>query len=356
MRYVRTQNLKIGDLNGKDIFSYNNSLLLAKGEPLSLKKIKRLEELGYGGIYITDSFSEDLEIHDVVSDNLRMCATNNVKSLFEEAIFNKPRNEGRAISNIKQLVNDMVQDILENKNVVIDLINLKQYDDYTFSHSVNVAILSIVMGTSMKLNQFMLNELGVAAMLHDIGKIFTDKDILNKNGKLTNDEYEQIKKHSDYGWIYVKRNNAFSEQIEKAVLMHHERFDGTGYPHGACKDEIPVFAKIISLADVYDAMTSDRPYRTRCLPSEAMEYIMGGSSTLFDPQIVKSFVGKVAPYPTGTVVVLSNGARGIVVENHAATSIRPKIRIIDGEQLTDEYCDLSSVDENLNITIKEVVY
>lgn len=353
MRYVTLRNLKHGDINARDILTYDHRFLLSKGEIITERKIQRLSAMGYNGIFITDEISKDLEIPEVVSDNLRVKAVETVRTFFDDVLFERTKDQAKKLWDIRSIVNGMVTDILENNEVVVDLVSLKQFDNYTFTHSVNVAILAIVIGTSMNLNQYMLTELGLAAILHDIGKIFVDKSILNKPDSLTPNEYDHIKKHPEFGWVYLKKDSMFSFDVEQGVLMHHERYNGTGYPNGVAGEDISLYARIIAVADVYDAMTSDRPYKTSVLPSDAMKVITDGSGKLFDPMVVKTFAGKVSPYPTGTIVKLSNGEKGIVVENTVNESVWPKVRIIENDKLTDKYIDFMT---DTDISIVEMIY
>ena len=189
----------------------------------------------------------------------------------------------------------------------------------------------------------------------DIGKVFIDKDILNKPGSLTEEEYELIKSHSTFGYEYLKKGNKYPLN-HVGVLDHRERYGGGGYPSGIKEDLISYFGRIIAVAYAYDALTSDRPYREALLPSEAMEYVMGSVSTLFDPDIVKVFVRKIAPYPIGTCVRLSNGMVGIVVENYEDLCMRPLIRVFQdqGEEIEPYEIQLSDP-HALCLTIVEVI-
>ncbi len=248
------------------------------------------------------------------------------------------------------MVNDIVSEITINENATVNMMDLKVFDDYTYYHSVNVSVLSIVVGAAEGLGKSKLYELGLGALLHDIGKVFVPKEILNKSGKLTPEEFEEIKKHSLMGNWYLREKWQVPIESNVAVLSHHEKYDGSGYPYGLKSDRISRFGKIVAVADVYDALTSDRPYRPALSPSEAMEYVMGGSGTLFDPKVVEVFAKKIVPYPVGTCVTLSNGLTAIVTGNYIRCGMRPKIMIISGPQkgvVFDLYNDMSL----LNVTI-----
>ncbi len=326
MRYVPVSSLLEGMVTGKNLYDKNHKLLLRKGAQIHKRYINRIVELGYQGMYIDDDVSKDIELRDIISEDLRFMTVKSIKDMM--LIDTNDKHRSYKINKTKQLINQIVEEILDNQDAIINLIDLKFYDDYTFFHSVNVAVLSIVIGTAIDLNKQELIQLGIGAVLHDIGKMFVDKEILNKKGKLTDEELKHLQRHSEFGYQYLKETYELPMRSCIAVLQHHERYDGNGYPNQLAKDEISLFARIITIADVYDALISKRPYRKALLPSEAMEYIMANGGLMFDVDLVKVFVRKVAPYPIGTLVKLSNGYSGIVKENNDEACLRPMIKII----------------------------
>lgn len=330
MRFVPISSLIEGMVCGKSLYDVSQQLLLRKGTVIQKGYIKRIEELGYQGIYIEDELSKDIEVKDVISDELRMSAIKAVKDI---CIYAEQPKAAKAqldekVNNTKLLISHIVEQILESKDTMLNLIDLKFYDDYTFFHSVNVAVLSILIGVELGLDKSDLLNLGLASILHDIGKMFVDKDILNKPGKLTPEEYEMVKEHPTYGFNFLKESYEIPTTAYVAVLQHHEKYDGTGYPMQKAKDEISLIGRIIGISDVYDALTSKRPYRSPLLPSEAMEYVMANGGIMFDVMLTKIFARKVAPFPNGTYVKLSNGLMGIVAENFEDACMRPKVKII----------------------------
>lgn len=354
MRFVPTGCLKVDMMLGKTLYGENGQVWLCEGTLLKPSYIKRINELGYNGVYIQDDLSKDIEVIDVISEDLKQKTISAIKNVFIDCeIENTEENN---LEKTKQLVKDIIEDILNNENLMVNIVDLKIFDDYTFYHSVNVAVLSIVLGVALKLNKEELYELGLAALLHDIGKVFISKDILLKPGKLTDEEFDEIKTHSDKGYTYLREKFQIPLKSYMGVLEHHERFDGSGYPSGKKGREISLFGRIISIADVYDALTSDRPYRKGLLPSDGMEYIMGGCGTMFDPDFVKIFARKVAPYPLGTCVKLSDNKLGIVVKNYEDCCMRPKVKIIkeNEESIESYYIDLKTDSDYLKVTIIEV--
>lgn len=355
MRFVPLGCLREGMTVGKTIYGKNSERMLVVGTVLDNHIIYGLSRLKYSGIYIEDDISRDIEIVNVISEDLRLEATKGMKRIFiiaENSNFSAVRT-----SDISKQIESIIDELLSNKNLMVNMIDLKCFDNYTYAHSVNVAVLSIIIGITMGMRKNALSRLGLGAIMHDIGKVFINKGIINKPGKLTDDEFDQIKTHPLVGYEYVKNKLQLPTSCHMAIIDHHEKYDGTGYPNSKAGNEISVFGRIISVADVYDALTSERPYRGAIAPSESMEYIMGNTGSAFDPDIVKIFCRKIAPYPVGTTVTLSNGYLGLVMENYEACCLRPKIRVInDGsEDITPFEIDLKDDYNYLNVTIGNIV-
>lgn len=336
---------------------YNNfgDLMLSRGTTLSYEYLRSIQRLNYNGIYIDDDISKDIPIMNLISDTVKAQTLKGIKDIFIQSEKGKTNIE-KDMKSAREQVEKMVDQIFPCENIMVNIIDLKVFDDYTYYHSVNVAVMAIVIGTALDITRDELCDLGFAALLHDIGKVFVDKDVLNKPGKLNTNEFEEIKKHSILGADHIKNGHFMSNRAYMGILDHHEKFEGGGYPNNLQGGRISLYGRIIAVADVYDALTSDRPYRKALLPSEAMEYVMGSTMTLFDPEIVEVFARRVAPYPIGTSVRLSNGLVGIVLDNYEDLCMRPKLRIYQKkEECVDPYeIDLTD-HNNLNITVVEVL-
>lgn len=352
MRFIPTNCLREGMELAKTLYGTNNELLLNCGIILNQKYIDRISKLKYPGVYVNDDVSKDIEVVNVISDNLRIKIISGVKKIFVKAQDGAKPKVNKA--EMSQLVGEIVDELLQNKGMMVNMIDLRCFDNYTYAHSVNVAVLSIIIGITLGLKKETLIKLGIGAIMHDIGKIFINKNILNKPGKLTDEEFQEIKKHSELGYKYVKDQLNLPAMSNQAIVDHHEKYDGSGYPNGKLKDKISLFGRIIAVSDVYDALSSERPYRKAMNPSESMEYIMGGAGTLFDPHIVNIFIHKIAPYPVGTMVQLSNNWVGIVVENFESVCLRPTIRIIEQDGNSVEPFEISLRNEYLSITINGI--
>jgi len=355
VRFVPTNCLRDGMVLAKTLYGKNNEKLLTSGAVITENYINSIRRLKYSGIYIEDNVSQDIKVANIISENLRMQTINGVKKLFlqvEKGVRQKINQ-----SEIKRHVESIVDELLQNKDMMVNMIDLKWFDDYTYYHSVNVAVLSIIIGMKLGLSRAKLIELGLGSLMHDIGKVFVNKDIINKPDKLNPYEFEEIKTHSLQGYKYLMERSELPTSSFDAILDHHEKFDGTGYPNGKKNVQISLFGRIAAVSDVYDALTSERPYRKALDPSDSMEYIMGGSGSLFDPKIVNIFIRKIAPYPVGTLVNLSNGYTGIITENFESFCLRPCIRIlkIDNEEVTPFEISLKDDFNYLNVTIVSIV-
>lgn len=355
MRYVPVNCLREGMKLGKTLYGKNNELQLTEGRILSSILIEGIKRLGYCGIYIDDDISQDIDIVNVISDKLRNETAKGLKKLYLQAASG--RSSAALQGELSNKIENIVDELLENKNVMVNMVDLKSFDNYTYAHSVNVAVLSVIIGITLGLKRNTLSKLGLGAILHDIGKVFINKGILNKPGKLTEKEFAEIKAHSFLGYKYIREKFRIPSDSYDAILEHHERYDGTGYPDSKTGDDITVFGRIVAIADVYDALTSQRPYRSAMNPSDSLEYIMGNSGSAFDSDLVEVFVRKIAPYPIGTTVALSNGYEGIVVENYESVSLRPKIRVFKkfGREVPPFEINLKDDYSYLNVTITGVI-
>lgn len=356
MRFIPIDFVHEGMMLSKPLYGDYGSLLLGHGSILINSYIKKIKELGYNGVYIDDEISKGIEVKNLISDNLKNQSVQTLKKMYINASQSQNSKFIDESAKIEEIVDRIVDEISGNELVMVNLIDLKIFDDYTYYHSVSVTTLAIVLGMAIPLSKNELYELGMAAILHDIGKLFVDKIILDKKEKLTDEEFAEMKKHPYLGYRFLKDNVNIPTKSSVAILQHHEKFNGKGYPNGMSGNDIGLYGRILSVVDVYDALTSDRCYRKALLPSEAMEYLMGNGGIMFDSEIVKLFYMKIAPYPIGTLVKLSNGDFGIVRENFENHGLRPMIELIDIDTKKSKniLLDLHQGSDLMNITITEI--
>lgn len=320
MRFIATADLKSGMILGRDIIRDAKLSMLKKGIVLSDEYIKFFKENGYMGVYILDAFSKDIEIEDTVRPEV-----------FEKGIKAVEENDVGALISTSVSI---VQDVFEKKDLSVDLFDLRSFDDYTYHHSVNVAVYAVAVGRAMNLSQDDIKYLSEAAIAHDLGKSKIPKEILNKHGKLTDEEYKIMQDHPVKSVEILNQSPMVSAFVKQAVLMHHENENGSGYPLHKEGKEIPLLAKIIHVVDVYDALTSRRPYKDPYSPATAYEYLEDGAGNLFDRTVLDAMKTVIPAYPTGINVVLSNGEKGIVAK-HTDNALRPVIKLYSDGSLVD---------------------
>lgn len=350
MLSLKMKNIFPGMRLARDIHFYDIAVEkmteIKKNTVVTQVLIDRFKQAGIEELYI-DYVPESFEpIHNINEEMKRHAVWG-----IQQIAMNLPKlPEGVLASQMEyigQTAEQLVQELTTNPNVLINILDLKMYDDYTFHHSLSVAVISLAIGIELGLDKTTLYELALSALLHDIGKVIVPIEIINKPARLTNDEFEIVKMHPVHAGVHLLKKNYVTENTFKGILYHHEKWDGTGYPNGLTGAQIPLFSRILAIADVYDALTSNRPYRTPTPPSEAIEYIMGGSGTHFDVQVVKAFLRKIAPYPAGTLVYLSNGQTATVVLNNPDHPLRPVVKVTDTLRFLDLYNDANT----MNITI-----
>ncbi|MEW6572643.1 MAG: HD-GYP domain-containing protein [Bacillota bacterium] len=332
MRKIHVSILQPGMRVGRALYNSSGQLLLSAGTVLTRKSIARLEMAAVPAVYVDDGFLKDPAIVDVVSEEIRVQAVRQVRELLVDAAVT---GTGRAVIRIYEMtktVNEIIDQLLKNPDLVFNLIDIRTIDDYTFGHSVNVCVLSLLTGISLGYERADLFTLGMGALLHDIGKAVIPDTILNKPDKLTPEEFALVREHPERGFRMLLQVPEVSATSACIALQHHERFQGQGYPRGLKGGEIHEFAVICGVADVFDALVADRVYRKAYPVHEAYELIAGSGNFLFDYRIVQAFLQNVAAYPVGTLVRLSTGQIGVVVETQRGLTLYPKVRILfDGQ-------------------------
>lgn len=262
----------------------------------------------------------------IVNKNLERALTD-LDEIFECSEEIKELSQA-SIEKVDNIANDIIHDIAGDPSFLgKQMIALQNYDDYTYKHCLRVSMLSTSVGVEMGLSVDEIRDLVVAGLLHDIGKSNIDHDIIIKPGKLTEEEFAEIKRHPLIGYNILKSGGNYNANVLSGVLFHQEKFDGSGYPTGISGKEIPLVARILTVCDVFDALTSNRPYREPWSVPETEEYILGGCGTHFDLEVTQAFLRAFNPYPVGTVVQLSDGRHGAVVA-HSANVLRPTVRIM----------------------------
>ena len=228
----------------------------------------------------------------------------------------------------KKLVAELANNIASSIDASMWLTQLKNRDEYTAIHSLNVCVLSLTFGKALKLPQDQLHELGLGALLHDIGKMLVPLNILNKPGKLTDEEFVKMKEHPELGYKLIRKDKNLSENVLAIVRSHHERINGQGYPDKLTENNISFFTKIVSITDVYDAVTSDRVYHDGMTPHDAMQRLYEWMPNNFDEELMQKFIRTLGIYPIGSVVELKTGHIGLVVKLNEAHRMKPVVMLV----------------------------
>jgi putative nucleotidyltransferase with HDIG domain len=228
----------------------------------------------------------------------------------------------------RALVDSLAQAVSANRTALIALTALKNYDNYTFTHMVNVSILTMSQARALGIEGTMLRELGLAALMHDIGKVRTPTEILNKPDKLTDDEFKVMRMHVVDGAEILRRTPEMPNIAPVIAFEHHLRIDGTGYPFGVRRMGLNIGTQLCSIADVYDAMRSQRAYQQAFPSDRILEVMKRNDGHQFDQHLVRRFTQLLGIYPPGNLVRLDDGAMGVVMAVHAPEPFKPRVKII----------------------------
>ncbi|MBF0186949.1 MAG: HD-GYP domain-containing protein [Magnetococcales bacterium] len=233
-----------------------------------------------------------------------------------------------AVGPVKDAVAGIMDSMFRNEDAMLSLSQLKQRDEYTFLHSVNVGVFLMSFSRAMGDDEETIIDVGTGAMLHDIGKMRTPPEVLNKPGRLTDDEFQIMRDHVVHSYDILSQSPGISESALHVAGQHHERYDGTGYPDGLKGEEIGKYGQMAAIVDVYDAITSDRCYHKGMSPHVALQKMMDWSKHHFNKGLFESFVRCVGIYPIGTMVRLKNGLMGVVIESNRDSLLYPVVNVI----------------------------
>lgn len=312
-------------------------VLIARGAVLNEYIIEAMRRIGIMNIYIQEE-TDDNESESVspaaqkhieqlrTDDCAKFCLSESVRERVAEGIQYMYQNpDDPALVETTASITDSLMEAIESNNALaIDISALKTSDEYTFKHSVDVATLSMVVAKRMGMNEKEIREIGMAGLLHDIGKTKIPLEILNKPAKLDDDEFEIMRQHSVYSYRIVQDDPNLSEAVKLGILQHHEKIDGSGYPLAIDGSKISPYAKVLAIADIYDALVTERPYKAAFSQREAIEMVMAMTQEL-DLHAMENFLQSMILYPVDSIVELSNGEKAKVVKNNPSHLLRPKV-------------------------------
>ena len=318
---LATKRLKPGMVAAQSVFNSSGANYITRGVTLTQQYIDRLRQLGVEGIHVTstDAQAQLPPPEDILSEKTRAFAVKRVYDVFEQVT----RTGTFDLDPLSQASAAIINDIMERRGNLVQLTEIRLHDMYTFAHCVNVAMLCSMQGVLLGMNEKELSELTMGGLLHDLGKLVVPPEILNKPGRLTDEEFAVIKKHPAAGAEKILKLNVPNvDRLAIVARLHHEKMDGTGYPNGRTSKTIHRYGRIGAIADVYDALTSSRPYKKAYTPAIAYNIMVHCSPGQFDEDLLKLFFSNVAIYPIGTVLKMSLGY-GIVKSVEFGKTERP---------------------------------
>lgn len=365
MRLVPIECVRENSFLGKTIYDEEGRVLLQKGTKLTRTIIEKIMAIKIFSLYIDDFYTEE-EIEEIIRPEIRNKSTSVIKETFSsiERIYTKKdlgpasywkRKNKVYFSAIFKVAQELLDEILKNNKVLSSLVDIKSMDNYTYEHTINVAVISIVMGISLKFNREQLRNIALGALTHDIGKAFIPKEITKKYFKLSDEEKIVYKQHCRKGYEYLKNNFILPKESMLPALEHHEHYDGSGYPRGIKGQFININSKIIAIANCYDELTSDTENSKGICANDAIEYIMAQSGKMFDYELVNVFSHVIIPYPRGTLVRLSSNEIGIVKYTPPNYPLRPKVQIVKSQDKRREGSTIDLI-KNLSLVIIQIEY
>jgi HD-GYP domain-containing protein (c-di-GMP phosphodiesterase class II) len=366
LRQVLVEQLNPGDRIAKDVYADPTGLpLLKAGIRISESYRAALDRAGIPAVWVDDGLSQGIEPLEVLSDETKRRATTAIRDAFRDAPITIATGKDLPDKTVKEMidvVDQIIAEVAENVHAALALNDLANADGYTLKHSLAVTTLGLSLGLRVmhkygwrdaldKLRyddvQGRLPPLGVGLLVHDIGKLTVPTSILQKPGPLTDEEWVAMRSHPLEG-VRILQHASISPLSRAVVRSHHEMWDGNGYPGGLAGAKIHQFARIAAVADVFDALTSDRHYRPAWPVHKAWTWIVERSGTHFDPDVVTVFQASVAPFPPGTTVKLSDGSGGIVKEVKPDRITLPIVRVAfdpSGAEITPHEVDLANAPE-----------
>ena len=361
-RLVRTRQLQPGMKIDQAVVDKSGRNLVQRGSILDNYVIDSLLKMGVMMVYIQSGEETAGDIEKSISpqarkqierlhtdDRSKVELSDSVKTRVAEGIqFIYSNTESKELADAtNNIASNLMNAINSTDAIAVDISALKTSDEYTFKHSVDVATMSMVLAKQQGLSQKQIYEIGVAGLLHDIGKTKIPLYILNKPARLTDEEFAVMKQHPVFGYRMIKDRDEFSNEICMAVLQHHEKMNSKGYPVGFPSDKITPYARILTIADIYDALVTERPYKSAFSQRDAVEMIMSMTGEL-DLTAMKSFLESMILYPVDSIVELSNGEKAKVVRNNPHYILRPTVVGIKSGRVYDLSLDIKCA----NIIIK----
>lgn len=318
LRKYNVKELKIDTDRGRDLIG-------RRGDPVAVMAPELDGDNGSNGTEATQTrnvipFCDEIETADAIYSQ----ATKAVRSMMEDMKAGRYIEEEAA----QVVASEMVDSCIRNEDALVSLTTLRGHDEYTFTHSVNVAVYSLVLGNTLGMTEEELRRFGVAVLLHDVGKMLVPPEILHKPGKLTREEFEVMKLHVERGVAFLRESFPENDEVLIVAQAHHERIDGSGYPKGLTGNDVPIWGQIAAIGDIFDALTSRRCYKKEMTPHQALSLMYQLSGGELDTLLVERFIESVGIYPIGSLVKLSTNEVGLVTSVCHSDLLHPTILVL----------------------------
>lgn len=349
MIFVDVNHLKKGMICAKEVTLPSSLLpLLTTGQIITEENILRLKALNFPGIYIETKLPVDIGSADFIDPLVREAISSDLKTIYSD-FPSKCAVPTQLLEKMEEVASELVDFILQKDQYILNVLEIKTFDTYTYSHSINVATLCTLIGLQLGYSLFSLKELALSGLMHDLGKLDIPLNIINKPAPLNSFEFDIMKKHPEFGVKKLQSSMRISSTVLSGIASHHEKFDGTGYPQGLSGHNIPLCARIIAVADVFDALTTSRSYRAAMTTKDTLDYMASCSGSHFDPYLIDAFFKTVSVYPVGVMVRLNDASIAVVIENVSGHMLDPIVKILDSHYFEmGDTIDLSKY-ENLSI-------
>lgn len=338
MRIKSVSQLKGGEILGRQIFDDTGRILLHQGVEITPNYIKKLKELDVASIFVDDPLAKDVIIEKTITEKTRQMSKHALKDVVDK-YFKEGKTDNRGITNS---VNAIIEDVLDNKDVMINVEEMRNSDKNIYSHAVNVCVLASLIGTHMGYNMIKVRDVAMGALLHDIGKT---KILADKKLKETFASEKELNKyvnemHPKIGYDFLGKQNFCTALAKVAVLMHHEKIDGSGYPLKLKGKEINEIGRLVAICNIFDNMIAGSDTEPAKPVYEVLEYLIGMGGYYFDAEMVKKFSSNIAAFPTGTGVMLNTKEKCLVARQNQNMPLRPVIKVMfnkEGQAITEPY-------------------
>lgn len=348
MRLVSIDHINGIEVLAQPLFDLDGRKLLNAGVSLRPAIVQKLFEKGISSVYIDDELSEGIEVDGLLCEETKTRA----KLIVREEMQRLSQQKEINYSNLSGVVNSILDEILSRRIDIVNVKDIRMQDEQTFAHSVNVCVMAIALATKLSLPISKVKSIAMGALMHDLGKALLPSTLLNKSDNFTESELAEIKKHPVLGYNMVKDNKEASATTKISILMHHEHFNGGGYPMKLLGDKIHYSARILTICNEFDAAINDRQNKNVLQTTDAVEYLIGASGHVFDKSMVDEFIKIVPVYNEGSIVLLSNGTIAIVVKNNPVSLTRPVVRVFYNPKTKTKYSNTNILDLRVELSIK----